>query len=359
MICQISANGDRIGRQTTERRGSNRDGRETCVVLDAATRNEILTCYFTGVSSAAIARRFGCSAASARRIINAARKRRIMALQLEFVASGEFDQDDAEQVILSEMPASDPVASPSIPRGVPAYLASLYGTPLLSREQEFHLFRKLNFLKFKVSQLRAKLAVRHSRQLLDRIEQLYDAMLAVKTQIVKSNLRLVVSLAKRYVRRGGNLWELVSDGNLSLMNAVDKFDYSRGNKLSTYASWAIIRNFARSIPSERRYQSRFRTRQEDILSASPDAHISPFNEETNHRQREIVVGKILHRLDAREREIVIRRFGLRKGQSPQKLEEIGMAFGVSKERIRQLLTRSLDKLRVAAEQERIEGASLD
>ena len=77
-----------------------------------------------------------------------------------------------------------------------------------------------------------------------------EEALAVKNQIIRANLRLVVSIAKKHVGRSDNFFELVSDGNMSLIRAVEKFDYARGNKFSTYASWAIMKNFIRSIPIE-------------------------------------------------------------------------------------------------------------
>ena len=85
---------------------------------------------------------------------------------------------------------------------------------------------------------------------MDEIERLYDQAVTVKNQIVRANLRLVVSIAKRHVGPTDNFFELVSDGNMSLIRAAEKFDYARGNKFSTYASWAIMKNFARTIPDE-------------------------------------------------------------------------------------------------------------
>ena len=78
--------------------------------------------------------------------------------------------------------------------------------------------------------------------------------------MVEANLRLVVSIAKRHVTPANDFFSLVSDGNISLIRAVEKFDYARGNKFSTYASWAIMKNFARSIPDEKHYRERYVTR---------------------------------------------------------------------------------------------------
>ena len=84
--------------------------------------------------------------------------------------------------------------------------------------------------------------------IMDQIDELYEGAVLVKNKIVQSNLRLVVSIAKRHVASTDDFFALVSDGNMSLIRAVEKFDYSRGNKFSTYASWAIMKNFARTIP---------------------------------------------------------------------------------------------------------------
>ena len=96
---------------------------------------------------------------------------------------------------------------------------------------------------------------------MDEIENLYSAAVAIKNQIVQANLRLVVSIAKRHVSATQDFFSLVSDGNMSLIRAVEKFDYARGNKFSTYASWAIMKNFARTIPGEHKQLDRFRTSQ--------------------------------------------------------------------------------------------------
>ena len=79
---------------------------------------------------------------------------------------------------------------------------------------------------------------------MDEIEKYYDQIVAVKNQIVQANLRLVVSIAKRHVSQTEEFFGLVSDGNVSLMRAAEKFDFARGFKFSTYASWAIMKNFA-------------------------------------------------------------------------------------------------------------------
>ena len=105
---------------------------------------------------------------------------------------------------------------------------------------------------------------------MDQIEKLYDESVATKNQIIRANLRLVVSIAKRYVGPAAEFFELVSDGNMSLIRAVEKFDVSRGNKFSTYASWAIMKNFARTIPDAFRHRDRFCTDHSEVFSTAED-----------------------------------------------------------------------------------------
>ena len=147
---------------------------------------------------------------------------------------------------------------------------------------------------------------------------------------------------------------MVSDGNVSLIRAVEKFDYARGNKFSTYASWAIMKNFARSIPGEFKHRDRFRTSYEELFSSEQDARSDPYSQEVAQQLRTQQVGSILSHLDEREQKIIISRFGLDHAREPQTLHEVGITLGVTKERIRQIEARALDKLRVAAESEKIE-----
>jgi RNA polymerase primary sigma factor/RNA polymerase sigma factor len=241
------------------------------------------------------------------------------------------------------------------PSGLPPYLAALYEVPLLTREQEYHLFRKFNYLKHRATKLRQKLDPARARtSLMNEIEKLYDEAVKIKNEIVQANLRLVVSIAKRHVSGSEDFFGLVSDGNMSLIRAVEKFDFSRGNKFSTYASWAIMKNYARTIPEEFKRRDRFRTSQEELFSAKQDVRSDEIGQETAQRLRERQVEKILSRLDDRERQIIVSRFGLDHHREPLTLKEVGHEMGVTKERIRQLESRALNKARMAAEEEHIE-----
>jgi len=243
---------------------------------------------------------------------------------------------------------------PRAPKGLPPYLASLYEVPLLDRDQEAHLFRQMNFLKFQAQKLRQTIdPTRAKTSDLDRIEELQEDALAVKNQVIRSNLRLVVSIAKRHVGPSNNFFELVSDGNMSLIRAVEKFDFSRGNKFSTYASWAIMKNFARTIPEENYRRDRFVTGHEEMFEAAADNRTDEHEYEGALKRMQEAIKGMLDRLDDRERLIITSRFGL-GGAAERTLEQLGRELGITKERVRQIESRGVDKLRKIAGEQKLE-----
>jgi len=324
--------------------------------LNEDDKRSIYQLYRRKLAVDTIAERFHRTKTSVYRVINEMRARRIMELPLDFIPNPLFGRASAEKTILVEMPQSETGAKKTrLPSGLPPYLASLYEVPLLNRDQEGHLFRKFNYLKYKAAKLRQELdPTKAKSSVMDQIEALYDEAVAVKNQIVRANLRLVVSIAKRHVGMGDNFFELVSDGNMSLIRAVEKFDFARGNKFSTYASWAIMKNFARTIPDEHKHRDRFRTSHSEMFTSTEERRSDQYEQESAQSQRERQIGKILERLDEREQKIIISRFGLDHGREPLTLKEVGAAMGVTKERVRQLEARAITKLKVAAEEERID-----
>jgi len=325
--------------------------------LGDEVKKKIYQQYRRGTSVDALAKRYCRTKTSIYRIINETRAKRIFELPLDYMFNEEFDAPDAEEVILGTMPEGDPAQQRTtrLPSGLPPYLASLYEVPLLNREQEGYLFRKMNYLKYRAAKLREQLdPARAKSSQMDEIEQLYEQAVETKNQIIRANLRLVVSIAKRHVGAADNFFELVSDGNISLIRAVQKFDYARGNKFSTYASWAIMKNFARTIPGEHRLRDRYRTSYDEMFSVTEDSRSDQYAQESAHAARVAHIGHMLKELDDREQQIITRRFGLDHKQEPQTLKEVGAELGVTKERIRQIEARALNKLRKAVEQQKLD-----
>lgn len=281
---------------------------------------------------------------------------RIFELPLECMHNKEFDQPQAEQTILtSTSNLGTTLNSHSPPSGLPSYLAALYETPLLSRDQERQLFRKYNYLKYTAELLRRQLDLARPKvSLMHRIERLYNDAIEAKNQIIRANLRLVVSLAKKRTISADHFFSLISDGNMSLFRAVEKFDYSLGNKFSSYATGSIIRNFAGTIHKNFQHQARFPTGHDEVLAAKPDLRGNHITAEAQQSVRAGHVSRILRYLDEREQLIITRRFGLESGKEPKTLEEVGVELGVSRELIRRIQARAMNKLRGAARHEGIQ-----
>jgi len=319
-------------------------------------KKEIHRGFRKGVSVERLARRYCRTKASIYRIVGEVRAKLLLDQPIEFMYHESFEAPNADSVILGPEPVrNEKQSSLKAPPGLPPYLAQLYAIPLLTREHEAYYFRKMNYLKFKAARLRNQLDVTRAKsRVMDEIEKCLDESLDVKNVLIRSNLRLVVSIAKKHVKPTVNFFEMVSDGNISLIRAIEKFDYSRGFKFSTYASWAIMKNYARSIPAETTQLDRYRTGSDEYFMASADQRSDQFEQEmTNHNQHEVIV-KILNRLDERERNIIMYRFGLNPDTEPQTLEQLGGRFGVTKERIRQLESRALVKLRKIALDEKLD-----
>jgi RNA polymerase primary sigma factor/RNA polymerase sigma factor len=325
-------------------------------VLSEEDKRAIFQQHHRGISTVILAKRYRRTRGSIVRILNEQRAAKIMELHLDFIPNPVFEDQSMIESILAELPvSSEPTRKIKAPSGLPAYLASLYDVPLLTREQEYHLFRKMNYLKHAAAEMRDKLDLKMPAvTMMEQIEKLYEKSVDVKNKIVQSNLRLVVSIAKRHLAPNDDFFGLISDGNMSLIRAAEKFDYSRGNKFSTYASWAIMKNFARTIPDEFKHQDRFRTSNEEVFDFQQDRRADNFAMEIDQATRTDQIHKILHTLDQREQQIIVRRFGLDHRFEPLTLKEVGEAMGVTKERVRQLEARALSKLRAAASQAKID-----
>jgi RNA polymerase primary sigma factor len=255
-------------------------------------KREMYRAFQRGVAVEALAAQWKRTKASVYRIVTEVRAELLIEQPIDFMDCDEFHADEAAATILAPPPETDrKSAAVRPPPGLPPYLASLYAIPLLTKDEEVYYFRKMNFLKFQASALRGQLDPTKPRAKdMDRLEKLIEAATEIKNFLIRSNLRLVVSIAKRHMKPNTSFFEMVSDGNMSLIRAIEKFDFTKGFKFSTYASWAIMKNYARSIPAEHTQMDRFRTGNEELFQNSSDPrgeHLQ--SERTNLKQRELIM----------------------------------------------------------------------
>ncbi len=285
------------------------------------------------------------------------------------------------------------------------YLKEIGKVPLLTAAEEIDLAMKIEAGVEATEKLEADDAGeieldRRERRRLGRIEQMG---LDAKQQLIEANLRLVVSIAKRYVGRGMLFLDLIQEGNLGLIRAVEKFDYKKGFKFSTYATWWIRQAITRAIADQARTiripvhmvetinklvriqrqllqekgreptpeeigeqmgLSAERVREIQKISQEPVSLETPIGEEEDSQLGDFIeddsavvppdaasfsmlqelLGKVLDGLAERERKVISLRFGLEDGHQ-RTLEEVGREFGVTRERIRQIESKTLAKLR--------------
>ncbi|HNQ23360.1 MAG TPA: sigma-70 family RNA polymerase sigma factor [Phycisphaerae bacterium] len=313
----------------------------------ASAREEaIWSCRAAGEAVASIARAFETSPEAIEAVLRAVQVRLWRHNPPEFIPNELFDAPHADALILEvPEPPEEVGTGRRAPGGVPAYLRSLYSIPLLTFAQEQDVFRRYNYLKYlavrKIKSLKPETA---SAEDVEAVRALLARSDGIKQRIVRANLRLVVSIAKRHVGTGDDFFEVVSDGNMSMMRAVEKFDFARGNKFSTYATWAIMKNYARSIPEQRYHYHRYVTGQDELLESAADDRPAPVPADERQQVRQTLAAA-LDALDEREREIVTQHFGLSSQRESLTLEQLGTRFGVTKERIRQIERRALQQLR--------------
>jgi RNA polymerase primary sigma factor len=303
------------------------------------------------------------------------------AMGIDVVAESSDDGEDLENTIVDEDEETDTEQYDlSIPEGVGIddpvrmYLKEIGRVPLLTAEEEIEYAK--------------------------RIEQGDEE---AKRRLAEANLRLVVSIAKRYVGRGMQLLDLIQEGNLGLIKAVEKFDYRKGFKFSTYATWWIRQAITRAIADQARtiripvhmvetinkltrvsrqlLQELGRAPQPEEIAAEMDLPVervreimkiaqepvsleTPIGEEEDSHLGDFIedhealapaeaasftmlreqLSSVLESLTPREQQVLRLRFGLDDGRT-RTLEEVGQVFGVTRERIRQIEAKALRKLR--------------
>ena len=285
-----------------------------------------------------------------------ARAEAVLARELDFIHHPCFEAADADAIRTEPIPEDGPGRRAKRPTGLPAYLAALYETPLLTPDQEVALFRKMNYLKFRANQVRSRVdPAAPDVRLLDDYDRLIAEERRTRDRIARCNLRLVVSIARAFADRETTFDELVSDGNLALISAIAKFDFGRGFRFSTYATHAIRRAFYRQLQQKRRRKTRFVLGAAELIDDAADDFQPPPIEEGQARRVRELFRQMADRLDDRERAILAARYGLGDEQRAMTLQGVAKRLGICKERVRQLQNRALDKLRDLARELRIEA----
>ncbi len=310
-----------------------------------------------------------------------------------FVVSDADDADEPEQQVLVAGATADPVKD---------YLKQIGKVPLLNAEQEVELAKRIEAGLFAEEQLGDE-NVKLKEKVHDEYEWIAEDGRRAKYHLLEANLRLVVSLAKRYTGRGMLFLDLIQEGNLGLIRAVEKFDYTKGYKFSTYATWWIRQAITRAMADQARtiripvhmvevINKLARVQRQMLqdlgreptpeelakeLDMTPEKVIevqkygrepislhTPLGEDGDSEFGDLIedseaivpaeavsftllqeqLHAVLDTLSEREAGVVSMRFGLTDGQ-PKTLDEIGKVYGVTRERIRQIESKTMSKLR--------------
>jgi RNA polymerase primary sigma factor len=281
---------------------------------------------------------------------------RLVRTEIDFIPNSAFRCRNAAESILGASPSRETDRRDSssfrrLPKDLPAHLARLCEAKLLSADEERDLFRTMNYLKYRANVLRAALNPDDlDVDAMERAEQYLAEARDVRDRIVHANMRLVISIVKKFVTPRYSFDELLSEGIVTLMHAVDKFDYDRGFRFSTYAYRSIARHVFRAVSDRQKESSRFTTDAEDALfEESEDDQDSSMDDKTWSRLRGLL-SKMLHRLDKRERMIIRARFALGSHRKVRTFQSLADRLGVSKERVRQLEQRAMLKLKKMADE---------
>lgn len=264
------------------------------------------------------------------------------------VWSTTFRLDD----LAAWLPAPAPARSPQANRcPMPAYLEQLCAAPLLKADDEQQWFLKLNFLRFRANALRVRLRPgRATAAQLDELRQLIAAAETIRNHIAHANTRLVISIVKQFADDRNPFDDLLSEGISCLVRSVEKFDAGRGFRFSTYATRAIRRDVFRLVQKAHRDRQRHAAGTGSDIEATPEERLDESRSEAKWDAIGALVGQLMSQLDERERFIIEARYGLDRVGGKPTFQRLGELLGVSKERVRQLEQRALDKLKAKAEE---------
>ena len=278
------------------------------------------------------------------------RTREVLSREVSFIpnpAFREMDEGGFWRRELAKAQARESTATANSARfKMPAHLERLCDTPLLTADEERELFRTMNYLKYRANSLRSTLKEnRPSIRKLDQIDALLTKAEAIRNEIVSANIRLIVSIVKKFSDDNNPFDDMLSEGISSLLNAVEKFDYDRGFRFSTYATMVVRRQIYRSIQRAHKNRTRFVTGQPEVLDDQENSRGLTPDAESGLQDVDHHLSTIMGHLDEREQLIVSARYGFIDLGVKATFSNLGRKLGISKERVRQLELRAVEKLR--------------
>lgn len=268
--------------------------------------------------------------------------------------SDEFLAPNAAQKILNapdDLPSNKRRRAVSGDTNVAIYFGETARLPLLTPEEEVFYFRRMNFVRWR-AEVRFE-SLNKSRPPLRDLRMIVADLKrgdAERNRLAEHNLRLVVPLAHRFYLRSESVWDYISEGNAALLRAIRGFDYRRGFRFSTYATWAIVNSMQRLAGIQHRDSNRFSPTDGvvfDSVAGELESHSAEDQRVSLARDQ---VRSLLTVLDQRSRKVIALRYGLGDAMEPHTLREIGEHLGVSKERVRQIEAKALSSMMLAAQQ---------
>ncbi len=334
--------------------------------LSSEKQLAIYKAYKSGTPVQLLMKEYQRSKSSIYSIINTQRYAHLLNSPIEYMHHADFDKPSnhkkfivptdgiLDNLVIDHKPLEDCLAISHNPSLKPldvldTYVQDIGQHEILSAKQETFLFAKYNYLKYLAKQLQSSISpsnpdgkqLRHLRLAMAEINDL-------KSFLIRSNLRLVVSTARKHEKHYDML-ELISEGNIAIMNAVEKFDFSREVKFSTYATWAIIRRYA-TLKTQALKAPAFLV-SEEMIEVEQNLRIKDSNVLEVESARRSLDSIMDETLEEREKVVVYEHYGLASflsgpGQRKAKsFNQIGKILGLSKERVRQIELKALDKLR--------------
>jgi len=285
----------------------------------------------------------------------------LLASEQDFIDSPAFYEDDAEQKIYAQ--------APDIPKPDTSWyhpvMDDLSGRTrtiktaqqvILTGAEEKVLFHQFNYARYRIWKLQQEVWATPARkptpEQSDEVLRWHRVADRIRDQIANTNLALVLAMAKRTRMSEVDFADLVSEGNMALLRAVDKFDAGRGYKFSTYACRAILKAFSRQGMKLSKYRQRFPTDFDPKLERSNfvETKRSTFEKDAAEEVKRIVQENRAELTDV-EKTVIEHRFGIDAGEvdKPMTLEQVGQIIGVTKERVRQIQNKAMEKIRLELE----------